>query len=192
MKKPNPDTPDQEAGRLSPKEAKRRQFFERLRENRKKAGPGNQYYYHALQKSIPMVFRTYEGQDILGTIAKDGGTQFTLKTAQGRQVIKKIELQFSYRAHSLGEVHQAIEMDERIRSLVNPPVVEVSQRYQIPDDTLQRCQEEGNKLRVTMRGGEILEGRVEWFGAYDIKLELSTGRSVVVFRHAVYQHAGVQ
>jgi len=139
-----------------------------------------------------MVFRHYDGQDILGTITKDGGTQFTLKTVHGRQVIKKIELQFSYRARSLGAVHQAIEMDERIKSLALRPVVEITARHLILDATLTRCREEGNRLPLQMRGGEILEGRVEWFGAYDIKLELSTGRSVVVFRHAVYQHAGVQ
>ena len=39
-----------------------------------------------------------------------------------------------------------------------------------------------------MRGGEVLEGRVEWFGAYDVKLELASGRSVAVFRHAVLRH----
>ena len=43
-----------------------------------------------------------------------------------------------------------------------------------------------------MRGGEVLEGVVEWWGFYDIKLELVTKRSVVVFRHAVYRHQVLQ
>jgi len=74
----------------------------------------------------------------------------------------------------------------------NPPVKEIAQRHCIPDEVLQKCLEAGNRLRLTLRGGEVLEGRIEWFGAYDIKLELTTGRSVVVFRHAVYSHAVVK
>ena len=136
-----------------------------------------------------MIFRRFDGQDILGILLKDGGYTFTVKTAQGRRVIPKIELQFSCRARSLGEVHQAIKIDERIKSLANPPLVKSTGRYEIPDEVLQKCLEEENKLRLTMRGGEVLEGRIEWFGAYDIKLDLATGRSVVVFRHAVYSHS---
>ena len=68
----------------------------------------------------------------------------------------------------------------------NQPIVEISQRYRIPDKTLQECQNEEKRLRLKMRGGEVLEGRIEWFGSYDIKLDLATGKSLVVFRHAVY------
>ena len=70
----------------------------------------------------------------------------------------------------------------------NKPIIEIDQRYQIPDEVLQKCQDEGSQLQLTMRGGEILEGRIEWFGGYDIKLDLATEKSVVVFRHAVYSH----
>ena len=42
--------------------------------------------------------------------------------------------------------------------------------------------------RLVLRGGEVLTGRVEWWGGFDIKLERPTGQSVVVFRHAVYNH----
>jgi len=65
----------------------------------------------------------------------------------------------------------------------------VEERHHIPDEKLFSCQRKGQKLKLTMRGGEMLEGRVEWFGAFDVKVELSTGRSVVVFRHAILRHA---
>jgi sRNA-binding regulator protein Hfq len=180
---PRSDCPD------SPEGKGRKIFLEHLRGKRQKGGRGNQYYFTALKHSVPMVFCRYDGHSIAGTIAKDGGYTFTLKTKEGhRLVVDKTDLQFSYRARSHGAVTQAIRIDEQIRSMKNPPVEEISQRYHIPDETLQRCQEEGNRLRLTMRGGEVLEGRIEWFGAYDIKLELATGKSVVVFRHAVYSH----
>jgi len=167
-------------------------YLEHLREGRQKAGPGYRHYTQARKQGIPMVFCWYDGRHIAGIIAKDGGYTFTLKTNKGRLVVDKTDLQFAYRAQSYGAVTQAIRLDERVRSLKNPPVKEIAQRHAIPDETLQQCQQEGKRLRLTMRGGEVLEGRIEWFGAYDIKLELATGKSVVVFRHAVYSHAVVK
>ena len=155
-------------------------------ERRRKAGPGKRYYDTALRHRIPMVFCWYDGRHVAGIIAKDGRVTFTLKTQKGRLVVDKTDLQFSYRARSHGAVNQALRIDARIRHMKNQPIVEISQRYQIPDEMLQQCQNEGNRLRLKMRGGEVLEGRIEWFGSYDIKLDLSTGKSVVVFRHAVY------
>ena len=187
----NPSNEDQPRDRHECPERKK-SYLDLIREGRRKAGPGNQYYYTALKHSIPMVFGWYDGRHIAAIIVKDGGIRFTLKTNKGRLVVDKTDLQFSYRARSHGEVNQAIRIDERVRNMKNQPIKEPSGRYQIPDETLQPCLESGNRLRLKMRGGEVLEGRIEWFGAYDIKLELATGKSVVVFRHAVYSHAVVK
>ncbi len=158
-------------------------------ERRRKAGPGDRYYYGVLKRGDPMVFCQFDGRQVAGIITQDGGYTFTLTTKKGRLVVDKTDLQFSYRARSHAEVNQAIRIDERVRKMKNEPVKEIAQRYQIPDEALQEGQASGSRLRLTMRGGEVLEGRLEWFGCYDIKLELSTGKSVVVFRHAVYSHA---
>ena len=167
----------------------KKNYLLQVHERRRKAGPGAQYYYTTLKHSIPMMFCQHEGRHIAAIIAKDEGTRFTLTTTEGRLVVNKVDLQFSYRARSHGEVNQAIRIDERIKKMKLQPLEEPSERYQIPDKVLQQYQESGGKLRLTLRGGEVLEGRIEWFGAYDIKLDLATGRSVVVFRHAVYSHA---
>ena len=171
-----------------PKGKGKKSYLLHLLEGRRKAGPGEQYYRAALNHGVPMVFCRYDGRHMAAIIVKDGRITFTLKTNKGRLVVDKTDLQFSYRARSHGEVNQAICIDEQIRSMKNDPIKEIDQRYQIPDEVLQRCLEEGSKLRLTLRGGEVLEGRIEWFGGYDIKLDLATGRSVVVFRHAVYSH----
>jgi sRNA-binding regulator protein Hfq len=136
-----------------------------------------------------MVFCWHDGHHQAGIIAKDGRYTFTLTTQEGRRVVDKTDLQFAYRARSHSGVSQAIRLDERIRALKHPPLKKPSDRYRLPDEALQQCQASGNWLRLTMRGGEVLEGRIEWFGGYDIKLELATGKSVVVFCHAVYSHA---
>jgi len=183
----NQGTSDATRPELSKRKEKKNYLLQTL-EGRRKAGLGERYYYTALKHGIPTVFCRYDGQQIAAIILKDGRTRFTLKTSEGRLVLEKTDLQFSYRARSHSEVNQGIRIDERIRKMKNKPIIEIDQRYQIPDETLQECHEKGTLLRLTMRGGEILEGRVEWFGGYDIKLDLATGKSVVAFRHAVYSH----
>ena len=188
--KPSGDSPAQDPPD-HPKGKGKKSYLLRVLEERRKAGPGEQYYRAALNHGVPMVFCRYDGRHMAAIIVKDGRITFTLKTNKGRLVVDKTDLQFSYRARSHGEVNQAICIDEQIRSMKNDPIKEIDQRYQIPDEGLQKCLEEGNKLRLKLRGGEVLEGKIEWFGAYDIKLDLATGRSVVVFRHAVYSHEAI-
>ena len=186
--KPNEDNPAQNPPE-PPQGKGKKSYLLHLLEGRRKAGPGDQYYRAALNHGVPMVFCRHDGRHMAAIITKDGRITFTLKTNKGRLVVDKTDLQFSYRARSHSEINKAIRLDERVRNMKNEPIKAIDRRYKIPDEALQQCLDSGNRLRLTMRGGEILEGRIEWFGGYDIKLDLATGRSVVVFRHAVYSHA---
>ncbi len=168
----------------TPKQA----YMQRLREGRKKAGPAVTYYGQAMQKKTVLVFRRYGGKDLEGIVLKDGGDRFTLRVEERRTVVWKTDLQYAFKADSREGVEQAVRIDAGVQKQGLQPVISATERYHIPDKELLSCQRRGLRLRLTMRGGEVLEGRVEWFGAYDVKLELASGKSVVVFRHAVLKH----
>ena len=168
----------------TPKQA----YIQRLKEGRKKAGPAAAYYLQAMKNKTVQVFRCYGGEDLVGTISKDGGDRFTLLVDERRKATWKTALHYAFKAESRAGVEQAVYIDQEVHRQGLQPVIPIAERYHIPDEELFSCQRKGQQLRLTMRGGEVLEGRVEWFGAYDVKLELSTGRSVVVFRHAVLRH----
>lgn len=172
----------------TPKQA----YIQRLKEGRKKAGPGAAYYSQAMKNKTVLVFRCYGGEDLVGIILKDGGDRFTLLVDGSRKAAWKTALQYAFKAESRAGVEHAVRIDEGVQRQGLQPVIPIAERYQISDADLFSCQRKGYRLRLTMRGGEVLEGRVEWFGAFDVKLELSTGRSVVVFRHAVYRHEEIQ
>ena len=55
----------------------------------------------AYKNQTPLVFRGYDGQEFAGTIAKDGGTRFTLRLTSGRTVVDKLELQFAFRRRAI-------------------------------------------------------------------------------------------
>ena len=168
---------------------KRQAYLRKLRANRQKAGQGAVYYTTATQKGLPLVFRTYDGKDLVGIILKDGAVRFTMRHQQGRIVVEKTDLQYTCKASSYTEVQKAVQVDEEVRSQRLEPVLLVQCRYQIPEEDLRVCQQQkGCLLVLTLRGGEVLEGQIEWWGSYDIKLKLATRRSVVIFRHAVYRH----
>jgi len=178
--------------RKKPEKTPKQAFLQQLKEGRKKAGPGAAYYFQALQRKTLMVFRCYGGEDLEGIILKDGGDRFTMRVDEKRTAVWKTDLQYAFKADSREGVKQAVSIDEEVQRQNMQPVIPIVERHHIPDEELFTCQRKGLRLRLTMRGGEMLEGRVEWFGAYDVKLELVTGRSVVVFRHAIYRHEALQ
>jgi sRNA-binding regulator protein Hfq len=174
--------------RKKPEKSRTRFYIKKLQEGRKKAGPGLIYYERAVQTKTVLVFRCYGGEDLTGIIHKDGGDRFTLHVDERRKVVWKTDFQYAFKAESREGVEQAVQIDEEVRKQGLQPIIPAAERYHIPDKELLSCQRKGLRLRLTMRGGEALEGRVEWFGAFDVKLELASGKSVVVFRHAVLRH----
>ena len=164
-----------------------------IQASRRFAGPGAKYYALAKKYSTPLVFRAYGGEDIVGTIKADGGIRFTLVTEAGRRVVDKLDLQYACQAASQAQVAEAVEVHPGIVRLQLKPIGPRFERYEVPNDALKQCQGKDSPwLRLVLRGGEVLEGRVEWWGGFDIKLELAGGKSVVVFRHAVYAHEVVE
>jgi len=161
-------------------------YLEKKRADQIAAGFGGRYYYTARKHEIPLLLRQFDGQDIHGVILKDWGDRFLVKDRKGfTRKIDKINLQYCCKASSAADVKAGIRLDADVQKKKLEPIIPRKERYQIPDSNL----EPGRLIQLTLRGGEILEGRVEWFGKFDIKMEISrTGRSAVVFRHAVYQH----
>jgi len=102
-------------------------------ERRRKAGLGARYYHTALENGIPTVFCRHDGQHIAAIIFKDGRITFTLKTSEGRVVVEKTDLQFSYRARSHGEVNQAIRIDERVQKMKNKPIIDAPDKKRLTD-----------------------------------------------------------
>lgn len=182
----------QKLTRKKGEKSRKRVYIQKMQEGRKKAGPGLTYYLRAQEKQIVMVFRCYGGEDLEGIILKDGGDRFTMRVDEKRTAVWKTDLQYSFKTESRSGVEQAVSIDEDVQRQNLQPVIPIVERYHIPDEELFSCHRKGHQLRLTMRGGEVLEGRVEWFGAFDVKLELFTGRSVVVFRHAVFRHVVLQ
>jgi hypothetical protein len=161
-------------------------YQQRKKADRVAAGPGAGYYFRAKKHKIPLVLRRFDGIDINGVIVQDWGERFVLRDRRGfTSEIDKNDLQYTCKTSSAAEVKEGILTDASIRMEKLQPIFLRKDRYQIPDSDLP----EGRLLQLTLRGGEIVEGRIEWSGKFDIKLELShTGKSVVVFRHAVYRH----
>jgi len=63
------------------------------------------------------------------------------------------------------------------------------ERYKIRGQRLKRARAEQLGIRLVLRGGEIIEGSIDWFNPYEIKVEFSSGGNVIVFRHAAYDFA---
>jgi len=54
---------------------------------------------------------------------------------------------------------------------------------------LKKAKAEQSKIRLVLRGGEILIGTIAWVSPYEIKVEFPSGGNVIAFRHAAYDFA---
>ncbi len=52
-----------------------------------------------------------------------------------------------------------------------------------PDADVRR---EKTPITLTPRGSEVINSIVDWFSQYEIKVILPSGKSVLAFRHAIY------
>lgn len=103
MNQPTPKLPQAQPPSCAPRKPlkpKQQAYLQKLWANRQKAGLGAVYYAKAARKGIPMVFRRYDGEDLVGTIIKDEATHFTLWLQQGRTVVEKLDLQYACKAGS--------------------------------------------------------------------------------------------
>lgn len=142
-------------------------------------------YLQKLHNKKIKTFFTFFGHDSqMGTII--GYTPYNLKIKDRDGNIAtyaKLKMKYFCRASYVHKVLSLLTFDPQWRDNQEMPNPDPEQRYQIPNEILQ----EGNLVEVTLGGGEVFKGLVNWASSYDIKLLVSAQpkASVVVFRHAV-------
>ena len=193
---PNPD-PDL-AGKLSPKmKPKPRKYV--LQHT------GEHYMAKQIKFKTPMVFELYT-ESICCTVKQLLKYDLNLLCGKDIRQIHKLDIKYCYKQEYEQSVKANIRYDEDVKSQSLEPLKPMKERYQIQDTPLQKARRDKAKIRLILRGGEIIEGTIDWFSPYEIKVEFSEGSSiplhpdrsgsrdrpkgnVIAYRHAVYDCA---
>ena len=151
----------------------------------KAEGYGRHYIQKQIRNKTPMIFEMYDGP-IQGVILHRLPYNLIIRSGRERLTINKLDIKFCYKQKTLERIRPHIQIDAAVQSKQLAPVVERSERYHIEDRLLLECYRNRYPVTVTLRGGEIIPGIVDWYSKYEIKLEVKKRQGVLVFRHAIY------
>lgn len=151
----------------------------------KKKEFGRLYMGKQIRLKTPMVFETYS-ESILCIVKKNRKYQLDLQCGDEVRRIQKHNIKYCYKQEDEDSVKENIQFDEKIVSLELEPIIPTKDRYSINNDLLKSSKEGEKKIRLLLRGGEILLGTIEWFSPYEIKVKFPSGENVIAFRHAAY------
>ncbi len=101
-------------------------------------------------------------------------------------MIQRQDIKYCYRARDRNQVKQATLIDHVVKAQNLGPLEETEKMYSINESDLDHHKRSGLPVRLLLRGGEVIRGRMECIWRYNIKLELETRSSLVVFRHTIY------
>jgi len=91
----------------------------------------------------------------------------------------------------LDELLSARTVDGELAKQQLGPSTSFVDRFRSRKETLFDLHEKQRAVRVTFRDGTILEGRMGWFGKWEVQLVVSEGCAPVVFLHAFHAFVGL-
>lgn len=148
---------------------------------------GRAYVQKQIRKKTPMVFELY-GDHIEGIISRRLTFTLNVVSVNGEvHHLEKLNIKYMYKRDELPQVVRDIEVDTDLKAQNLISIVHKSERFQVDDRVLVRCRKEKIPVRLTLRGGEIITGVIKWFSQYDMKMLLSHGGNVIVFRHGLHR-----
>ncbi len=156
----------------------------------KAEGYGRHYIQKQIRNKTPMVFEVY-GETLTGNILHRLPYNLVLRLGGERRCINKIDIKYCYKQKVQEQLMARIQIDESIRSQNLGSVAERDERYHVEDRVLLECYRNRSPVTITLRGGEMISGVVDWYSKYEIKLEVKKRVGVLIFRHAIY-HFEVQ
>ena len=133
-----------------------------------------------------MVFVTYDGP-VEASIAKRLCYDLDLNVNGEVERLNKLPIKYMFKKEDQEAVNARILLDDRVRAMRLPPLKPRVERFRIDTRLLVYARRKDLPVRITTRGGEVLEGSIDWYSYFEIKLRFGKNApAVVLFRHAVY------
>ena len=185
-RRPHPDRRSQgRRTRTSQSRRSRRPLSPELLAQIRAEGYGRSYVQKQIRKRNPMVLELY-GETVKGIIIRR--LTYSLDILSEGQVrrIEKIDIKYMYKQEQASLIRLKISYDEVLKHQNLVSIVSRFERYGVDDTVLSRCYKERIPVIATLKGGEIITGIIDWFSQYEIKINLNSGKGVVVFRHGLH------
>ena len=80
---------------------------------------------------------------------------------------------------------KACSFDRELERKPRSPAERPQDRYSLSDKRLFQAMDEAHQISVTLLEGEVIRGKISWFGRWEFAIEVKGGAEIVVFRHAL-------
>jgi sRNA-binding regulator protein Hfq len=105
------------------------------------------------------------------------------------QTLHKLEILYAYAPDDWKTVKRAIRNDKRAERPAEAPALRPQDRYSCSDKRLFGYLDHGDEIQVVLVNGEVVRGKLAWFGRYEFGMRLRGEVDLVVFRHALREVA---
>ena len=124
-------------------------------------GYGRAYVQKQIRREMPMVFELY-GAHVEGIITRRLTYAFDVLVDGEARRIEKINIKYMYKRDQIPRIVLGILVNPDLEAKNLVSIARRSERFQIEDSVLARCHKEKTPARLTLRGGEIISGTVDW------------------------------
>ena len=169
-------------GRLSLDEAL---FLTRLRKIKRQESYKKSHLSDFHEIGQPVCLALIGGDLIQGTLVASGAFDVTIRSGEEEpRLVYKHDVKFFFPGQRKKGVLKALQWGPAENRLEPDFLRRISKRKDIKAAALLRCVEDGRTVNWKTAEEDVLRGKLEWFGRYEILLRTSRGDEVYLMRHA--------
>ena len=146
---------------------------------------GDLYILKQINLETPMFFALYNHVQLPAVVLEMTLSGLTLNCNGEERRLQKTEIKYCYKDEDAENVKSLLTFNEEIKAKQLKPVQSQDSVYSLDSESIQESRQEGKRIEITLREGEVFQGTVDWISPYEIKLVLDNASKVVVFRHAI-------
>jgi len=145
----------------------------------------------ALVPETPLVLQLNDGRTLKATVQSVEPYQVVLSGEGAEpQTLHKLEILYAYAPDDWKVVKRAIRNDKKAAERPSEaPALRPQDRYSCSDKRLFGYMDRGDEIQVVLVDGEVIRGKLAWFGRYEFGMRLRGEVDLVVFRHALREVA---
>ncbi len=146
---------------------------------------GDLYILKQINLETHMFFSLYNHVQLPAIVLEMTLSGLTLNCNGEERRLQKTEIKYCYKDEDAENVRSSLTFNEEIKDKQLKPVQTQDSIYSFDTAFIQESRQNGKRIEITLREGEVFQGTVDWISPYEIKLVLDNASKVVVFQHAI-------
>ncbi|MCO4744104.1 MAG: hypothetical protein KC912_04910 [Proteobacteria bacterium] len=135
----------------------------------------------------PLALALHGGQRAMGVVSNVQRYVFDFLPEGFEEPIElhKLQVKYAYSPDAWKLVRKALSFDRAREKAPGEPAVRPQDRYNLSDKRLFHAMDEEHAIAVTLLEGEVIKGKIAWFGRWEFAIAVKGDHEIAIFRHAL-------